>query len=81
VGDPHIHAGPGGLPEAVEYLLDVRQRQLSEELSDASRRGDRGWSRRLRAEIDLVSQILQTLRTERERATLSPPNHPDEGAS
>ena len=77
MADPEVAAGSRAVPVAVEYLLEVRQRQLSEKLSDASRFGDREWSRRLRAEIDLVSRILQALRTERDRAT--PPslhNHP-----
>lgn len=68
IGDPRVHAESGALIEVLEYLLDVRQRQLGEELSDASRRGDREWSGRLRAEIDVVSRLLQTLRTNRDLA-------------
>ncbi len=69
--DPVVEVGRSTLMAAVEYLLEVRQRQLGEELSELSRRGDREWSRRLWAEADDVSRLLQALRSENEGAAAS----------
>ena len=52
-----------------EQLLrdDVRQQQLAEALSEISHRGDREWTRRLRAEVDEASRLLQAPRAQREQ--------------
>lgn len=55
--------GQAALLTAVEYLLEVRQQQLAESLSEISHRGDREWTRRLRGEVDEASRLLQMLRT------------------
>ena len=59
------------LSDAVLYLLEVRQEQLGEALSEASRRGDTDWTHRLRSEVDNVSRLLQQLRACREREDVS----------
>jgi hypothetical protein len=51
----------------LEYLLEVRQSQLAEYISEASRRGDREWSSNLRSEIDQTSRFLQRLRAKTEK--------------
>jgi hypothetical protein len=77
MADPGVETVHEPLSVALEYLMDLRQRQLSEELSEASRRGDRGWIRRLRGEIDLVSRLLQGLRAQRDTpAGIAPTNSP-----
>ena len=53
---------PDVLLTALEYLLDVRQSQLAEALSEAAHRGDNQWTHRLRSEVDETSRFLQALR-------------------
>jgi hypothetical protein len=57
----------------LEYLLEVRQSQLSDNISEASRQGDREWISNLRSEVDQTSQFLQRLRatTENESEIIS----------
>jgi len=53
---------PDVLLTALEYLLDVRQSQLAEALSEVEHRGDSEWTHRLRLEVDETSRLLQDLR-------------------
>ena len=53
---------PDVLLTALEYLLDVRQSQLAEALSEVEHRGDSEWTLRLRSEVDETSRFLQALR-------------------
>jgi hypothetical protein len=56
---------------ALEYLLEVRQNQLAEALSEAAHRGDSKWAYRLRSEVDETSRLLQVLRGRMEQILLS----------
>ena len=57
------------LATTAEYLLEVRQRELAQALSEASKGGDREWMQRLRTEIDEINQLLQTIRMQSEEKT------------
>jgi hypothetical protein len=63
--------GPAGKPDVLvataEYLLEVRQQQLANALSEASHRGDHEWIRRLRDEVDEANRLLQMVRAQREQ--------------
>ena len=59
---------PDVLLTALEYLLDVRQSQLAEALSEAAHRGDNQWTHRLRSEVDETSRFLQALRGRMEQS-------------
>ena len=52
---------------SLEYLLEVRQLQLADDLSTAAQRGDREWTNRLRAEVDKTSRMLQAIRSQSEK--------------
>jgi hypothetical protein len=54
--------------KALEYLLDVRQNQLAEALSDPVHRGDIQWVHSLRSEVDETSRFLQVLRGRMEQS-------------
>jgi hypothetical protein len=58
---------PDVLLTALEYLLDVRQSQLAEALSEVEHRGDSEWTHRLRSEVDETSRFLQALRRRMEQ--------------
>jgi hypothetical protein len=58
---------PDVLLAALEYLLDVRQNQLAEALSEAAHRGDSKWAHSLRFEVDETSRFLQALRGKMEQ--------------
>ena len=61
---------PDVLLTALEYLLDVRQSQLAEALSEVEHRGDSEWTHRLRSEVDETSRFLQALRIRMEQSIL-----------
>jgi ribosomal protein L4 len=61
---------PDVLLSALEYLLDVRQSQLAEALSDSAHRGDIHWTQQLRFEVDKTSRFLQALRGRMEQSVL-----------
>jgi hypothetical protein len=63
VSDQGSAIEPDVLLTALEYLLDVRQSQLAEALSEAAHRDDRKWAHRLRSEVDETSRLLQALRS------------------
>ena len=60
-------AGPDALSATLEYLLEVRQQQLAEALSEAAHRGDRTWTHHLRDEVDETNRLLQMVRSQREQ--------------
>jgi hypothetical protein len=66
VSDQGSAIEPDVLLIALEYLLDVRQSQLAEALSEAAHRDDRKWAHRLRSEVDETSRLLQALRSQME---------------
>ena len=62
MSDQESDKEPDVLLTALEYLLDVRQNQLAEALSEVEHRGDSEWTHRLRSEVDETSRFLQALR-------------------
>jgi hypothetical protein len=76
VSDQGSAIKPDVLLTALEYLLDVRQSQLAEALSEAAHRGDSQWTHRLRSEVDETSRFLQALRNRMEQG-LPPSIHQD----
>ena len=62
MSDQESDKEPDVLLTALEYLLDVRQSQLAEALSEVEHRGDSEWTHRLRLEVDETSRLLQDLR-------------------
>jgi hypothetical protein len=68
MSDQESDKEPDVLLTALEYLLDVRQNQLAEALSEVEHRGDSEWTHRLRSEVDETSRFLQALRTRMEQS-------------
>jgi hypothetical protein len=68
MSDQESDKEPDVLLTALEYLLDVRQNQLAEALSEVEHRGDSEWTHRLRSEVDETSRFLQALRGRMEQS-------------